>query len=84
MKRNNLEITLNNAIRIGMSGVQSYPEGIRLGDTFYWKNDKGNYERADWDEIQGKPELPNKYYAYTYTPNQMAKQVERFCESIWY
>lgn len=75
MKRNTLEIALTNAIRIGIPGVHSTSEGIRMGDEFFKVMPDGNYQRFI-DSITSPEDI--------YTPEKVAWKLERYQESIWY
>ena len=73
--RTNLEIALTNAIRIGIPGVSSNSEGIRMGDEFFKPLPNGEYQRV----IDGTVDPSD-----TYLPDEVAQKLERYQESIWY
>ena len=73
--RTNLEIALTNAIRIGIPGVSSNFEGIRMGNEFFKPLPNGEYQRV----IDGTADPSD-----TYIPDEVAQKLERYQESIWY
>ena len=72
--RTNLDIALTNALRIGIPGLQSNSEGIRMGDEFFKELPSGKYQKIVDNTVSDK----------LYTSDEVAQKLERFQESIWY
>ena len=73
--RDTLKIALTNAIRIGIPGVRSTTEGIKMGDEFFKVMPDGSYQKFI-DSTTSPKDI--------YTPDEVAWKLERYQESIWY